>query len=57
VASSFNTHKRTEKSVKTEQSDAIRDRAWRVVEIIQGQINALDRTPLPDNVRAIRASS
>ena len=31
-------------------ADAIRDRAWRVVEIIQGQIDARERASMPDNV-------
>ena len=34
-------------------ADAILDRAWRVVEIIQGQIDAAERAELPDNVRRL----
>lgn len=36
-------------------ADAIRDRAWRAVEVIQGQIEALEQNDLPDNVVPILA--
>jgi hypothetical protein len=36
--------------LRAAQAEAIRDRAWRVVEIIQEQIDARARAATPDNV-------
>lgn len=41
-------------TLRSALGDAIRDRAWRVVEIIQGQIDEAERATLPANVRVLR---